>query len=63
VHLTDSYKYYVSGAYPLSCFYLKHSPVFTFQNTTFLGLDSVSVFRQNQSIELVPISKTLYFEI
>jgi hypothetical protein len=39
-----SYKYYVFGHYPSSSLYLK-TVVFIFQNTTFRGLDSVSVFR------------------
>jgi hypothetical protein len=47
------YNYRVSGYCPLSCFYLKH--------VTFLGLDSVPVFRWSllsraQWIELVTIS-------
>jgi hypothetical protein len=44
--LVFSFKYYVSGHYPSSCFYLR-KVLFIFQNTTFRRLDSVSVIRKN----------------
>jgi hypothetical protein len=37
------YKYYVSGQYSLSYFYLKHHILFII-NATFLTLESISVF-------------------